>query len=193
MFYRKRRILAAHPWVHPVKGCQGEGMIIKWETIGPQRAMSFPFLIRHLPHGKQDLGTNIPNFLVGNITSKVNREYIKVISPSVHGALRLWVPVPCRGQLDPALAYHELSHVTSHEKTPFKGWVQGTWVACVRKQIALLLAFGLDEVTGIPHFSKVHFTPPLFSCYLFPEEDFFLLQKKIKRENSSVCLNKWAL
>lgn len=91
---------------------------------------AFPFLIRHLPHGKQDLGTNIPNFLVGNITSEISRAYIKVISPSVHRALRLWVPIPSRGQLDPAFAYHELSHVTSHDKTPFKGWVQGIWVVC---------------------------------------------------------------
>ena len=115
---------------------------------------AFPFLIRHLPRRKQDLGTNIPNFLVGNITSEISREYIKVISPSVHRALRLWVPIPCRGQLDPAFAYPELSHVTSHDKTPFKGWVQGIWVVYVRKQMALLLAFGLDEVTGIPRLVK---------------------------------------
>ena len=56
----------------------------------PREAMSFPFLIRHLPHGKKYLDTNISNFLIGNITSEINREYIKVISPSVLRALRLW-------------------------------------------------------------------------------------------------------
>ena len=150
------------------------------EDWSPERR-ALPFLIRHLPRGKQDLGTNIPNFLVGNITSGISREYIKVISPSVHRALGLWVPIPCRGQLDPALAYHELSHVTSHDRTPFKGWVQGIWVVCVRKEIALLLAFGLDEVTGIPHVSKVHFTPPLFSTdTCFPKRIFPFIGKDKK-------------
>ena len=93
--------------------------------------MPFPFLIRHLPHGKRDLDTNLSNFLVGNITSEINREYIKLILPSVHRALRLWGSMLFWGQLDPALAYHELSHVTLHEMTPFKGWVQGIWVVSV--------------------------------------------------------------
>lgn len=48
--------------------------MIKREEIGPQRPMPGPFLIRHLPHGKQDLDTNISNFLVGNITSEINRK-----------------------------------------------------------------------------------------------------------------------
>ena len=84
--------------------------MIKWEKIGPQRAMSFPFLIRHLPHGKKDLDTNLSNFIVSNITSEINREYIKLILPSVHRALRLGGSMLFWGQLDPALAYHELSH-----------------------------------------------------------------------------------
>ena len=86
--------------------------------------MPFPFLIRHLPHGKRDLDTNLSNFLVGNITSEINREYIKLILPSVHRALRLWGSMLFWGQLDPALAYHELNYVVLH-MTPSQGWVQG--------------------------------------------------------------------
>ena len=28
-----------------------------------------------------------------------------------------------KGQLDPALAYHELSHVALREMKPFQGWI----------------------------------------------------------------------
>lgn len=86
--------------------------------------MPFPFVIRHLPHGKRDLNTNLSNFLVGNITSEINREYIKLILLSVHRALRLWDSMLFWGQLDPALAYHELNYVILH-MMPSQGWVQG--------------------------------------------------------------------
>ena len=81
---------------------------------------------------------------------------VKLISPSVHRALRLWGSVLFRVQLDTALAYCEINHVALHEMTSSEGWVQGIWAVRVR-QLEWYFSWALVwmKVRVLPAFPKI--------------------------------------
>ena len=184
MFHREIRILSAKLWVHSAERYWRWKvyMMIKWEKIGPQRAMSFPFLTRHLPHGKKELDTNLSNFIVGNITPEINREYIKLISPSGHRALRLSGSMLFWGQLDPALAYHELSHemtwndtilrISSVQSFSYVWHFATPWTEACQASLSIINCWSLlkfmSTISVMPSNSLILGCPLLLLLSIFP-------------------------